>query len=82
MNNPFTPDEAVEFGNELLNDIMSIREKCEVGELPISAHEFAEEVEALVEGIVEWVDSESHVTKKQENSLRNVRYGVDKWLDR
>lgn len=82
MNNLFTPDEAVEFGNQLLADIMCIIEMCEIGELPEAAHEFSEKSYKLVEGIAEWVDGESHVTEKQETALRNTREAVDKWLNR
>ena len=75
-------DEAVEFGKDLLDDLAIIREKVEDGDLPGGAEEFVEDVENKVEGIVEWVDTESHVTEAQIRTLRGIRSGANKWLRR
>jgi len=77
-----TPDEAVDFGEELVADLNLLREHAESGRLPLGAEEFAEEVQEKVEGIVEWIDTESHVTEKQDAALRGIRGGVDRWLER
>ena len=75
-------DEAVDFGRDLLDDLAIVREKVEDGDLPAGAEEFVEDVESKVEGIVEWIDTESHVTEAQIRTLRGIRGGADKWLRR
>jgi hypothetical protein len=76
------PEEALDFGRDLLDDLAIIREKVEDGDLPSGAEEFVEDVEGKVEGIVEWIDENSHVTEKQEAALRGIRGGADRWLGR
>lgn len=65
-----------------MEDIALIKDMVAEGDLPPGAEEFAEGVEEKVEGIVEWIDTESHVTEKQEKALLGIRAGVDRWLKR
>jgi len=76
------PEEAIEFAKDLLDDIEILREKEDGGELPSYARDFADEVDEKVEGILDWMDVESHVTEKQISTLNGIRGGVDRWLGR
>lgn len=67
------PDEALTFCRELLSDL---------DELPERAEDFAHSVKEKVEGMEEWIDSNSAVTERMQGALLNMRGGVDRWLGR
>ncbi len=85
MGNHFTPEDAIEFGNELLENISEIKDLCdeeEYGDNTEAAEEFADNTKKVVTGIVEWIDENNYVTEKQETSLRNISGGAEHWLNR
>jgi hypothetical protein len=68
----FDPDEAVKFCAELVSDAEEIPEKGE---------DFAASVIDKANSMSEWIDANSTVTEKIEAALRNMRRGVDSWLE-
>lgn len=67
------PDAAIEFGNQILSDL---------GDLPERAEDFVAGKEPVVSGIVDWVDTNSHVTERQAETLCDIRGKVDRWMER
>lgn len=62
---------AVRLGKEIL---------AKVEDLPERAEDYAESVATKTTGILDWVESNNHVTKAQMDALRNMCSGVEKWL--
>jgi hypothetical protein len=72
MSDLMDPEEAIEFCKELIKD---------ANDLPERAEDFAHSVVEKVESMEEWIDTNSKVTEPMAEALRNMRSGVDKWLE-
>ncbi len=67
------PDLAIGFGREILDDLDGLPERAEG---------FVSDKESIVSGIVDWIETNCHVTERQAEVLCDVRAKVDRWIER
>ena len=51
-----------------------------MGDLPDDAYEFADGAGATLEGILEWVETNRHITEAQKTAVLNTERAVNNWL--
>ncbi|MBN1250155.1 MAG: hypothetical protein JXC32_20995 [Anaerolineae bacterium] len=64
----------ISHARDLLNDLRDHRSDDR-------AQDFADSVEERLDGFAEWIETNEHVTPKQEEAIDNIIAGIGRWLD-